>query len=122
MLCFLDQRVMAQMHAVEIADRHHGALKCAGHMLVVAEDTHQPFLGRLWTRRRHDHRLAFDNRRVADLADSVEDHAALLGIDSRTVHVVTTVSPMRTGALNRVVSDMKIVPGPGICMPSTVEI
>ena len=48
--------------------------------------------------------------------------ASSAGAVDRPLNVVTTVSPIRTGALKREVALMKIVPGPGISMPSTVEI
>ena len=37
------------------------------------------------------------------------------------MQIAVTVSPIRTGALKRVAWLRKIVPGPGIFMPSTVE-
>ena len=41
---------------------------------------------------------------------------------SRTVQLAVTRSPIRTGALKRMVALMKIEPAPGSLVPSTVEI
>ena len=106
------------MHAVEIADRHHRALEGVRDILVVAEDAHaQPF-GR-------DGAITIASPSTTVVSPTLQTQSKITrrfsATTSRTVQVATTVSPMRTGALKRVVSDMKIVPGPGIFMPSTVE-
>src|SRR6185437_11035127 len=105
-----DQRLMAQMHAVEISDRHHRALKGIGDVAIVAENLHGPI-------------AASPSITVTSPTLQTQSKVTrrLASTTSRTVQVAVTVSPMRTGPLKRVVSDMKIVPGPGICMPSTVE-
>src|SRR6185312_17510284 len=117
-----DQRLMAAMDAVEIADRHNRAFAIGGHVIVVAEDAH--------SERRQAFGRAGAITRVSASTTTVSPtlHTQskvtrrLTGSTLFTVQVVTTVSPMRTGNLKLVVAPMKIVPGPGICMPSTLEI
>ena len=39
--CFQEQRAMAEMHAIEIAQGHHGALRVGGTVTIVTQDSHQ---------------------------------------------------------------------------------
>src|SRR5262249_45125779 len=117
-----DQRLVTQMHAVEVADRNDRALVGIWHVAKVAEDAH----GRLVLQLLRDGAItrASPSTTVVSLTLQTQSNITrrFSAFTSRTVQVVTTVSPIRTGARKRVVALMKIVPGPGICMPRTVEI
>jgi hypothetical protein len=89
-------RLMAAMHAVEIPDGHHRAFQIGGHILEMAQQSHQ-FFGRLGTRS-----CASPSSTICSPTWQVV--AKVTRPFSRsivpTVTRAFTVSPIRTGALN----------------------
>src|SRR6476646_5243877 len=69
-----NQCLMAQMHAIEISDRDYRTSARNRHVVVMAKDLHL----RLGAPRDHDQRFTLDRNRVAYLAYTIEQRAALL--------------------------------------------
>src|ERR1700685_2877627 len=118
---FRDQRLVAAMHAVEIAHGDDGAFIGVRHVAMVTEYLHEmcQAFGRAGAITSASPSTTVTSPTLQTQSNSTR---RLSATTSRTVQVAVIVSPMRTGALKRVVRLMKIVPGPGIFMPSTVEI
>src|SRR6185312_4692010 len=108
---------MAAMHAVEVADSDHCTARGVRHIFVMAKYFHQA-LGRAGAITKASPSTTVVSPTLHTQSNTTRRFSSTT---SRTVQAVVTVSPMRTGALKRELALMKIVPGPGIFMPSTVE-
>ncbi len=91
-LTFRDQRLMAPMHAVEIADRHDGALRRTRNRLEVAGNDH--ILGRAGASK-----VASPSATTVSPTLATQSSVTRRRSFALTVQVATTWSPMRTGAL-----------------------
>ena len=130
-----DQGAMAAMHAVKIAERNDGAFRPIRRIPVVPQDPHGTILPFARPRAPKDGGSAHfgrDGTRTS-VSHSTTTASATLQAQSKvtrlrdrlisfTVHTAVTVSPIRTGDLNRTVAPRKIEPAPGSLVPSTVEI
>src|SRR5262245_4810341 len=113
------------MHAVEIAQGHHGAFGIGRAVTKVTQDSHQAVSFGAFAGASREGTFTRASPSTTTVSATVHTQSKVtrpLGaLISRTVQVATTVSPMRTGALKRKLAPMKIAPAPGSRVPSTVE-
>src|SRR5262249_22031313 len=124
-LCLQKQRAVTEMHAVEIAQGHHGALRVGGTVTIVTQDSHQAVSAGAFAGASLDGTFTSASPSTTTVSPTVHEQSKVtrpLGaLISRTAQVATTVSPIRTGALKRKLAPMKMAPAPGSLVPSTVD-
>src|SRR5258706_9397337 len=117
---------MPPMHAGEIGERHHGALRVGGSIAVMAEDPHQTFSLESFVSVSWEGTLTSASPSITTVSPTAQTQSKVTRLFtlliSRTVQVAKTVSPIRTVALNLKFALMKTHPAPGSLVPNTVAI
>src|SRR5262249_50280259 len=119
--CFADERLMPQMHAIEISKREHGALRVGRWIAKMKQDPHQPASPGAFSFCSRDGTRTSASPSTTTISPTLQMQSKVTRFFaksiSRTVQVALTVSPILTGALKRVVALMKMEPAPGSLVP-----